>query len=171
MMNRACLAGPPSGSPPGVYEVPSCPSPAPLHRPFAARMELAGDSELIPRSRFCYRRSMVEVPKRVKRLLRAYATAAHEAELGLALRSLADAFKQWERGELDSFALEDLIHRFHQGPARELYRRYGTNQRAAQVAYAIVTGALDRAAVPAELLDHLAGLIRFYESEQAESGG
>jgi len=39
----------------------------------------------------------------VKRLIREYATAAHEEEeLHRALLPIADAFKRWEQGELDS---------------------------------------------------------------------
>ena len=58
---------------------------------------------------------MGDIPKRVKRLLREYASAAHEEELRRALLPLAEAFKRWEHGDLDSGELSDLIHRFHQG--------------------------------------------------------
>lgn len=37
------------------------------------------------------------------------------------------------------------------------------------VAYAITVGVLDRQTIPAELLDHLARALAFYESEQATS--
>ncbi len=112
---------------------------------------------------------VAEPSKKVKRLIRECAAAAHEAELRRALLALADAFKQWERGELDSFALSELIHRFHQGPARQIWVRYATGHLSPAVAYAIATGALDRAAVPAEVMDHVAGLIEFYESQNEES--
>lgn len=100
-----------------------------------------------------------DVPKRLKRLLRECAGRAHEIELRQALVSLADAFKRWERGELDSFELSDLIHRFHQGTAREIYLRYETPYHAPAVAHAIATGMLDRTTVPPELLDYLADFL------------
>lgn len=108
---------------------------------------------------------MADIPKRLKRLLREFAERAHEAELREALKPLAEAFKRWERNELDSFELSDLIHRFHQGPAREVHVRYATSisHLALPVAHAIVSGPLDRATVPPELLDHLAREIYFYE--------
>jgi len=112
---------------------------------------------------------MADIPKRVKRLLRECAAAAHEEELRRALLPIAEAFKLWEQGGLGSGDLSELIHRFHQGPARDLYVRYDTNQLEAPVAYAIVTGVLDRKAVPAEVLDHVARLIQFYQSEQGEA--
>ena len=112
---------------------------------------------------------MADIPKRVKRLLRECAAAAYEEELRRALLPIAEAFKLWEQGGLGSGDLSELIHRFHQGPARDLYVRYDTNQLEAPVAYAIVTGVLDRKAVPAEVLDHVARMIRFYEERASEA--
>ena len=82
---------------------------------------------------------------------------------------IAEAFKRWEQGELGSGEMSELIHLFHQGPARRLYLRYNTAPLEATVAYAIAMGVLDREAVPAEVLDHVTGMIQFYESERAES--
>jgi hypothetical protein len=110
--------------------------------------------------------SMADIPTRVKRLLREFAGKAHEAELREALEPLAEAFKRWERNELDSFELSDLIHRFHQGPARDIYVRYTNNYLKDPVASAIASGLIDRATVPAELLDHLANLIQIYEEHR-----
>src|SRR5712692_6246800 len=112
---------------------------------------------------------MADTPKRVKRLIRECAAAAHEEELRRALLPIADAFKRWELGGLDSGELCELIHRFHQGPAREIYIRYNTSRLAPPVAYAIVTGVLDRASVPAEILGDLAGLIQFYKDGVEET--
>jgi len=39
------------------------------------------------------------------------------------------------------------------------------------VAYAIAMGVLDRRAIPADVLNHVARIISFYESERAESWG
>ena len=112
---------------------------------------------------------MADIPKRVKRLLRECAATAHEEELRRALLPVAEAFKRWEQGDLSSGELSDLIHRSYQGPARDLYRRYSTNHLEAPVAYAIVTGILDSAAVPTEVRDHVARMIHFYEIELSES--
>ncbi len=112
---------------------------------------------------------MAETPKRIKRLLREYAAAAHEEELRRALVPVAEAFKRWERKELDSGELSEIIHKFHQGPARDLWVRYNTAHLGMVVALAITTGLLSRNTIPAELLDHLAGPMRFYEEEQATS--
>jgi len=110
---------------------------------------------------------MADTPKRIKRLLREYAAAAHEEELRRALLPISEAFGRWERSELGSGELSEIIHRFHQGPARELWVRYNTPHLEMVVAFAITTGVLGRDTIPAELLEHLAGAMRFYEEEQA----
>ncbi len=93
--------------------------------------------------------------KTVKRQIRELATRLEEMELDAALRPLAADFKRWEAGEIDAFDLKDLIHRFHQGPARKIYLRYDTPDPAAHVAYAIVQGTLDRAMISPEVLADL----------------
>jgi hypothetical protein len=112
---------------------------------------------------------MAETPKRIRRLLREYAAVAHEEELRRALVPLAEAFKRWERKELDGGELSEIIHKFHQGPARDLWVRYTTGHLEMAVAFAITTGPLSRDTIPAELLDRLAGPMRFYEEERATS--
>ena len=82
---------------------------------------------------------------------------------------VAEAFKRWERGELGSGDLSNIIHYFHQGPARELFARYNNPYLDPAVAYAITVGVLDRQTIPAELLDHLARALAFCESQQATS--
>jgi hypothetical protein len=112
---------------------------------------------------------MADTPKRIKRLLREYAAAAHEEELRRALIPVAEAFGRWERGELGSGELSEIIHQFHQGPSRDLWVRYNAPHLEMVVAFAITTGVLGRDTIPAELLEHLAGSMRFYEEEQATS--
>lgn len=114
---------------------------------------------------------MADVPKRIKRLLREYAATAHEEELRRALLPLSEAFGRWARRELGSGELSVIIHRFHQGPARELWVRYNTSHLEMPVAFAITTGVLARETIPAELLEHLAGALRFYEEVQADASG
>ena len=82
---------------------------------------------------------MADTPKRIKRLLREHAAVAHEEKLRRALVPVAEAFKRWERGELGSGELSEIIHRFHQGPARELFARYNTPYLEMTVASAITS--------------------------------
>ncbi|MFO1060466.1 MAG: hypothetical protein U1E53_26275 [Dongiaceae bacterium] len=114
---------------------------------------------------------MRDVPKRIRRLIADYAGKAEEAELRRAMLPLAEAFKRWERGELDSYALQDMIHSFDRGPARKIYSRYdrSTGYQDAHVARAIENGLIDRATVPPELLEHLARWFAFFREQREGS--
>jgi hypothetical protein len=112
---------------------------------------------------------MAEMPKRVKRALREAAMRAHEEELRRALLPLAEAFDQWRAGQVSSGELVDLIHQFHQGPARELFKKYNYGSLDLAVAHAIVTGVIARGQLPGELVDHLRRGIEFYEEERNTS--
>ena len=114
---------------------------------------------------------MADVPKHIKRLLREHAGAAHEEELRQALLPVSEAFGRWAKRDLSSGELSEIIHRFHQGPARELWVRYNTSDLEMPVAFAITTGVLARETIPAGLLEHLAGALRFYEEVQADASG
>jgi hypothetical protein len=107
-------------------------------------------------------KKMKEVPKAVKRALRELSAAAHEEELRRALSPLGDAFEAWKAGKVTGGELVEAIHRFHQGPARDLFLKYDRRLSPASVAQAIANGIIRRESVPPEVLDHLAGLLEFY---------
>jgi len=108
---------------------------------------------------------MGDPPKRLRRLIREYSSLAYEAELRLALQSLAEMFDTWRSGELSSFDLSDEIHKFHQGTSRDLWKSYNLGQSEWALARAVHSGALDRAVLPPELLDYLGRYLAFLEEE------
>jgi hypothetical protein len=113
---------------------------------------------------------MGDVPKRIRRLIAEYAGKAEEAELRRALLPLAEAFKRWERGELDTYELQDMLHKFDRGPAREICGRYGDRTyHDGQIAHAIEEGLIDRATVPPELLQHLERWFAFFREQKEGS--
>ncbi len=102
----------------------------------------------------------------MKRLVREWAAIAHERDLRHGLGELRVQFERWERGEISTFDLNDLVHRFHENTSREIWKRYATNHLEPAVASAIVAGVVRKEELPSELLQHLAGLIEFYESDR-----
>src|SRR5262249_61675494 len=67
---------------------------------------------------------MKELPKAARRLIREWCATAYERELNAELGKLHELFHQWEASALSPFDLSDAIHRFHDGPARQLYGAY-----------------------------------------------
>jgi hypothetical protein len=112
---------------------------------------------------------MEQVPKQLKRLVREWAGIAHERELSRALLELRKHFDRWQRGEIVASELNDLIHKYHEGPAREVWKHYATNRLEPAIGFCIASGILRRDELPPELSAHVAGWIQFYESEQSAS--
>ena len=108
---------------------------------------------------------MQDVPKRIKYQVREWAGIAHDRDLGKALTELRAQFDLWERGDIDALELNERVHRFHEDTSREIWKRYATRHLEPAVASAVVAGVLHRAELPSELLQHINGLIEFYEHE------
>ena len=118
----------------------------------------------------------MQTPKRLRREMRQLAAKAEEAELHAALQPLANDFRRWENGDIDSFDLKALIHDFHPGAGRKIYLRYDTPDPAPLVASAIVSGILDPTTISAEIaadLEQLIGLMkaRAEHPDQATTAG
>jgi hypothetical protein len=112
---------------------------------------------------------MQEVPKRIKRLVREWAGIAHDRDLRKALSELRVQFDRWERGDIDAFELNDLVHRFHEDASREIWKRYATTHLEPAVASAVAVGVLRKEELPEELVQHIARMIEFYEHDLSAS--
>jgi hypothetical protein len=104
-----------------------------------------------------------ETPKRIKRLVREWAVIAHERGLRTALGDLRGEFDRWARGELTTFDLNELVHRYHQDTSLDLWTRYATTQLEPAVAHAVAAGIIRKDEPPQELIQHIATLIELYE--------
>ena len=109
---------------------------------------------------------MDQIPKHLKRLVREWAGIAHDRELSIALGELGAHFERWERAEITAADLNGLIHKYHQGASREIWKHYAANRLEPAIGFAVATGILRRDEVPPELLQHVAGWVQFYEAEQ-----
>ena len=112
---------------------------------------------------------MQDLPKAMKRLVREWAAVAHDRELGQILLDLKTQFDRWQRGEITAADLNDLIHQFHQGTSREIWKKYATNHLEPAIGCAVAARILRREELPPELLTHVASLIEFYEAEDPAS--
>ncbi len=105
----------------------------------------------------------MEYPKHIKKLIREYNQKAYEIDLRNALAKLDASFAEWREDRITSFDLEARIHEFHNGIARTLYTRYNANMGHATVAYAVVSGMLNREEMPKELLEALEGQLKMFQ--------
>ncbi len=103
-----------------------------------------------------------------RRKLRDLGGIAYERDLSEHLATLESEFRRWRAGEIDAFALAEAIHQFHQGPARELFSKYGTSHLDFAVAHAIHRGVLRQEEVGGEMLEILSKHLGFL-GEQDET--
>jgi hypothetical protein len=83
--------------------------------------------------------------KAVEKEIQQLAGMVHERRLAAELRKLDDAFARWRRTQIDAFDLAAEIHRFHEGPPRQLWIQFNTNRipiLALHVAEALEDGTL-----------------------------
>ena len=102
--------------------------------------------------------------KVIRKKIRELAEQAYEEELRRALVPLAEAFERWRVRAATSVEISDLIHEFHQGPARELRGTYQALKPDLLVARAVALGVLAKASLPADVAASLAGAIGSFET-------
>ncbi|MBW2689292.1 MAG: hypothetical protein JRC99_05110 [Deltaproteobacteria bacterium] len=109
---------------------------------------------------------MSDMTKSQKKHLRQLAGQCYEKEMTLVLESLYEDFKKWEKSEITPWDLNDKIHQYHDGTARELYKLYeGLNDPRVALAQAVAKGIIKIEDVPENCRPLLTDLIDFYQNE------
>jgi hypothetical protein len=111
-------------------------------------------------------------PKAVRRKLEELAVQAYERDLNKEIAKLADRFDEWRAGQLDPWELTDLIHKFHNGPARELYKVYNSDFRDLAVASAVARDILSQEEVPEKVWPYLQNEVEIIKrrADEVDSG-
>jgi len=89
--------------------------------------------------------------KELKRLV----GLAYERELAKALESLEENFRQWKKNKITAFELGELIHKFHNGIARDLWSFYTTGPAELNVRHAIAKGVILKNEISTGILEKL----------------
>ncbi len=97
--------------------------------------------------------------KAQRRILRDLAGEAYRLELEAELDKLFADFQSWKSGEIDVWDLEEAVHKFHQGPSRELYSAYNDAEVDLMVAGALKKGILSKDHFPPDLLKEILEII------------
>lgn len=111
---------------------------------------------------------MPDFSKAVRKHIRRIRDQAYEAELYEALRDLESGFSDWHKGHIDCFQLTDLIHHFHQGPNRDLWKYYARVKAHVAAARAIAFGLVRPEDVPPEVREALAQEIELHQQMEGD---
>lgn len=109
-------------------------------------------------------------PKSIKKALHQLEDLAYERELHRELGKLDESFAEWRGGQIDSWELNDRIHKFHNGDSREIWKKYSYGAVEANIAWAIREGLVRREEVSTDVLDAIKNWLSFYETPQLDSG-
>ncbi|MBA4370524.1 MAG: hypothetical protein C0418_02965 [Coriobacteriaceae bacterium] len=108
---------------------------------------------------------MSGAPKKLKSVLREHANRAWEAEMGAALGALAARFDDWRAGAMSAADLDAAVHEYHDGIAREIWKRYSTNDPVIPLAHAVVAGVLPEDSLPPEVVERIASMVQLLREE------
>jgi len=107
---------------------------------------------------------MDDYAKNIKRNMRQLAAEAYQRELHRELTKLDGFFSAWKDGKISSIELSNHIYEIEKLFLQELHKKYNQGKADFHVAYAIVTGILDRSEVPEEILEVLEKHLFLYQS-------
>ena len=105
---------------------------------------------------------MQRYTKAQRKKLRELAGIANERELDQELEKLYRHFESWRKKDICCFELSDLIHMFHQGASRELWKMYTYYDPDTAVSRAVALGLLKKEDIPENMLDILDLRIGFF---------
>ena len=88
---------------------------------------------------------------------------AYERELNNAASDLQAQFESWRKGEIDVFALNEQIHKYHNGISRDLYKQYTMGEPTWNLAAAINQNVIKEAEVDSRILENIRSLIGLVE--------
>lgn len=112
---------------------------------------------------------MEKLTKKQLKHLRKLAGKAYERELSARLEELREKFDLWVSGEINAWQISDLIHEFHDGDSRELYKFYNYGKDYAfQVARAVRYGYLSMNDIEASCRGHVQYFINNIVHEDIE---
>ncbi|MBP2659093.1 MAG: hypothetical protein H6Q69_2125 [Firmicutes bacterium] len=93
--------------------------------------------------------------KAISKKMRELSNQAYERELRKELENLAGKFTLWQENELGIWDLEEAIHQFHNGAARELYKRYTMTSPELVLPYALYKNIIAYEELPEEIADEI----------------
>jgi hypothetical protein len=109
---------------------------------------------------------MSEYPKKIHKELRRLAGIAYDRDMEKALSELESHFKRWHSGELSPHELNDLIHKHHDGIARNLWKFYKAPPDVT-VPQSVADGTLREEEVTAELMDFIAERVAMFRNKES----
>lgn len=108
---------------------------------------------------------MENLSKSVKKRLRELGKIAYEKELKQYLEELYRHFEEWKQGKLDTFELNEFIHKYHNRDSRETYKSFVYSDLKIHLARAVLNGLLKIEEIPDEVRGDISKLLELGKEE------
>lgn len=108
---------------------------------------------------------MKEYRKETRKKFKELANLAWQRELDRHIASLAERFDEWRKKKIDCFQLNELIHKFHDGPSREVWKKHNNLDADVIVTMAVASGILKKEEIPQDILQYIEKQVEFCRQE------
>ena len=107
---------------------------------------------------------MEKYPKPIKKNLKELADVAYKRELENYTEKLAKHFDSWRTKKIDCFQLKEIIHAFHNGIFRELWKKYDLPCEDILVSMAVAKNIIKKEEINSATFEYIKGMVDSYKS-------
>ena len=91
----------------------------------------------------------------MRKKLKELAMLVWKRELDQYIEKLAKRFDEWKEKKIDCFEINEYIHKFHDGPSRELWKKHNYFKADMIVAIGLDTGILKKEEISEDILQQI----------------
>jgi len=113
----------------------------------------------------------LQMNKATKRRLRELAGIAYERELRKALQPVEQALADMHAGKRNAFEVSEVIHQFHQRPAKELWMRYARAHLEMAIHSALFENVITPEEIPVEARQWFVERVEHFRTLQNSDAG
>ncbi|MBL7072333.1 MAG: hypothetical protein ISS33_00980 [Candidatus Omnitrophica bacterium] len=107
---------------------------------------------------------MKKYPKPIKKNLKELVSVAYKRELDNYTEHLAKYFDRWRTKKIDCFQLKEIIHKFHNGIFRELWKKYNLPCEDVLISMAVAKNIIKKEEINPDTFEHIKDMIDSYKS-------
>lgn len=104
--------------------------------------------------------------KPIRKKLQRLSSVVYQRDLDSELAKLNVRFDEWQAGEIDCFELSDLIHEFHDGVSRKLWKFYNRADPDTIVVHGLMDKIISREEAGDDVLEQIRPLLERYEQDE-----
>ena len=106
---------------------------------------------------------MTDISKKTRKKLKELGLRAYEKDMGRCLDVVYKHFQAWKAGEIEVWDVNQAVHDYHNGIARDLYKTYSMNDPLISVVFGVHQGLISIDDVPEEVRSRVENMVNVIE--------